>query len=127
MPRKYLIPADRTLIFIGFRSDLSVVAIEQYIRRCLGPSLSAVLDDRNPISIAGGKAYINFNDSSAAQKARETLIKTKHNEICPAGAALEIWLKKDGRSNSSLSPCDPTGATASKSKSVSSVNLNDQG
>jgi hypothetical protein len=100
MPRK-LTPANRTVIFMGFREGLAVNTIQEFCHRSLSldPSLPAGLEDRG-ISVASGKVYINFKDCVAARRAIAVLSKLSADEICSPGSHIEIWLKDQGRSGS---------------------------
>ena len=100
MPRKYFTPANRTVIFTGFREGLEVSAIHDFCRQSLSldPSLSAGLVDQG-ISVSSGKVYINFKDCVAARRAIAVLSKLSANEICSPGSHIEIWLKEQGRSS----------------------------
>jgi hypothetical protein len=101
MHKKRFTPANRTVIFSGFREDLDISAIHDFCRQSLSldPSLSAGLVDKG-ISVSCGKVYINFKDCVAARRAIEVLSKLSADEICSPGSHIEIWLKDQGRTSS---------------------------
>jgi hypothetical protein len=108
MPRKYMTPANRTVIFTGFREGLGLSALHEFCHKCLSsdPSLSSGLVDQG-ISVASGKVYINFKDCVAARRGREVLSKLSADEICCPGSQIEIWIKDQGRSCSVSSLISP--------------------
>jgi hypothetical protein len=134
MPRKYFTPANRTVIFTGFREDLEVSAIHEFCHQSLSvePSLSAGLADQG-ISVTSGKVYINFKDCVAARRAITVLSKLSVDEICSPGSHIEIWLKELGRSSSVSSPISskkggnsseiPEGATKKDFRRLPNLNI----
>ena len=106
MPRKQLTPPDQTVIFAGFRKDLELVTVAQFVREAVGPALYLDLEGRNPMSITGGKVYINFKNAHATSQAVEIFSNLSAKEICAPRERLEIWVKGQGRSNSKYSLLD---------------------
>ena len=116
MPRKNFTPANRTVIFTGFREGLEVSTLNRFCDQSLSvdPSLPDGVVNR---VVSSGKVYINFRDCVAARKAINVLSKVSADEICSPGSHIEIFLKEQGRASSVSSLASKIPQSAAKDNS----------